>query len=79
MKCSFCTWAVKNLLKQRRSHGISNGVVVLRNFGRFFLKILNLLLTVTPAYYFSRGHIKDTFPRRNNQKNTNERYLTNSL
>ena len=49
MKCSFCTWAVNNIPKQRRSNGISNGGVGLRNFGPFFFQILYLLSTVAPA------------------------------
>ena len=68
MKCSFCTWAVNNIPKQRRSNGISNGGVGLRNFGPFFFPNSILIInSCTSTVYFSSGHIKDprNFPRRN--------------
>ena len=51
---------------QRRSHGISDGGARLRNFGPFFPNYVLIVNSYTDLVSFGRGHIKDTFSRRNN-------------
>ena len=67
MKCSFCTWAVNNILKQRRSNGFQMEEWDWEILDHFFPNSILIINSCTSTVYFSSGHIKDprNFPRRN--------------